>query len=59
MIYEQGLLGKTPIGMTNGNITIKECPNNKADEVIRKYHYSHKTTKNRFKSFKVCHYLCG
>ena len=53
LIYEKTLFGKNPIGITNGKITLKECRNEKADEIIKKYHYSHKATKNRFKSFEV------
>jgi len=47
------LFGKEPIGMTNGFITLKECSSGEADSVICKHHYSHKTTKNKFKSFSV------
>lgn len=53
LIYKEDLIGKIPIGIRNENIQLIECPNNEADEVIIKYHYSHKTTKNRFKSFSV------
>lgn len=53
LIYEKTLFGKSPIGITNGKIILKECANDKADEIIKKYHYSHKATKNRFKSFEV------
>ncbi|MFI3241740.1 MAG: hypothetical protein R3Y43_04160 [Alphaproteobacteria bacterium] len=44
---------KKVIGITNGNLTLSICPNDEADKVIKKFHYSHKTTKNRFLSFAV------
>jgi len=53
LIYQENLLGKSPIGITNGKLQIKECDNYIADEIVKKYHYSHKATKNRFKSFLV------
>ncbi len=53
LLYQNTLLGKKPIGISNGNFWIKECSSKEADEVIKKYHYSHKTTKNRFLSFSV------
>jgi len=53
IIYENTLLGKTPIGITNEFLTIKESSNQIVDELVKKYHYSHKTTKNRFLSFLV------
>jgi len=53
LIYEPDLLGKKVIGITNGKLTLKECQNSVADKLVVKYHYSHKTTKNRFKSFLV------
>lgn len=53
LIYQENLFGKIPIGITNGKYTIKECSNLEADEIIKKYHYSHKSTPNRFKSFVV------
>jgi len=53
VLYTKTLFGKEPIGMTNGFITLKECSSGEADSVICKYHYSHKTTKNKFKSFSV------
>lgn len=53
LIYKQDLMGKKPIGITNGNLKLIECLNNEADKIIIKYHYSHKSTKNRFKSFSV------
>ena len=53
LIYEQSLFQKTPVGITNGKYWIKECANNLADNYVIKHHYSHKATKNRFKSFLV------
>lgn len=53
LVYTQDLLGNIPIGITNGKITIKECENSTADKLVIKHHYSHKATKNRFKSFLV------
>ena len=53
LIYKTDLLGTFPVGITNGNLTIEECNSSIADKMIVKYHYSHKTTKNRFKSFLV------
>lgn len=53
LINENTLFGPSPIGITNGFLSLMECPNEEADKVIIKYHYSHKTTKNRFKSFSV------
>jgi len=53
LIYKNTLIGKIPIGITNGKLWIKECLSNIADDLIIKYHYSHKATKNRFKSFLV------
>lgn len=53
IITEPTLLGNKPIGITKGFLTLMECPNDEADKVIIQYHYSHKTTKNRFKSFSV------
>jgi len=53
LIYKKDLLGKTAIGLSNGKIWIKECEHFEADKLVKKYHYSHKTTKNRFKSFLV------
>lgn len=53
LVYKEDLLGKIPIGISNGKITITECENNIADKYVIKNHYSHKATKNRFKSFLV------
>lgn len=53
LIYEKGMFEDAPIGITNGRYSIRECSNKEADSVIKKYHYSKKTTKNRFKSFSV------
>lgn len=49
LIYKDNI----PVGITNGTLTITEAPANVVDEYVRKYHYSHKNTKNRFKSFVV------
>lgn len=53
LIYQNTLFGPSPMGITNDFLTLKECPNEEADKVIIQHHYSHKTTKNRFKSFSV------
>jgi len=53
LIYGDTLLEKIPIGITNGQLWIKECENKIADQIVIKHHYSHKATKNRFKSFLV------
>ena len=41
------------MGITNGTLYIKEAQNNVVDPLVKQYHYSHKSTKNRFKSFLV------
>jgi len=53
LIYENNLFGKSPIGITNGRIVLKECLNSTADKIIKQHHYSKTTTKNRFKSFSI------
>lgn len=53
IIYSEKHLIRTPIGITDGIITIIEADNKVVDDMIKRYHYSHKTTKNRFKSFTV------
>lgn len=53
LIYSTNLLGRKPVGITNGVLTIIEVPNNVVDVLVKKYHYSHKSTKNRFLSFLV------
>ena len=53
LIYEPSLFAPCPIGVTDEEYTIQECANDEADKVIIQHHYSHKTTKNRFKSFSV------
>ncbi len=53
LIKQQTLLGNAVVGATNGKLFIEEAPNAFVDELVKKYHYSHKTTKNRFKSFLV------
>ena len=44
-----------PIGITNGNITLTKANTSAVDFLVRKYHYSHKSTQNRFLSFIVNH----
>ncbi len=44
-----------PIGITNGNITLAKANTSAVDFLVRKYHYSHKSTQNRFLSFVVNH----
>jgi hypothetical protein len=51
--YIDDFFGRRPVGITNGNLTIEECDSSIADKMVKQYHYSHKTTKNRFKSFIV------
>jgi hypothetical protein len=53
LLMDETSLFKKPIGITNSRYWIKECPNNEADIMIMKFHYSKKSTKNRFKSFSV------
>lgn len=53
LLYEKNLLGKFPCGITNGKYWIIEANNKIVDDLVVKYHYSHKATKNRFKSFLV------
>ncbi|KKR09568.1 MAG: hypothetical protein UT43_C0017G0019 [Parcubacteria group bacterium GW2011_GWC1_39_29] len=53
LIYKESLFGKQPVGITNGKFILKEADNGVVDELVKKYHYSHKSTKNRFKSFLV------
>lgn len=55
LIYSSGDLfgGKTPIGITNGPISLVECESSIADQIVIKHHYSHKATSNRFLSFLV------
>lgn len=53
LIYGGDLLESKPIGITNGTLRLVECPPAEADEYIIKHHYSHKTTSNRFLSFRV------
>src|SRR4030067_2038433 len=53
LIYKKDLFGNKPIGIRNINLQLIECDNDEADKVIIKYHYSHKVTKNRFKSFSI------
>jgi len=53
LIYSKDLFGKKPIGITNGKYWIKEASGNQVDPLVIQYHYSHKATPNRFKSFLV------
>jgi len=53
LIYKKDLFGNKPIGIRNINLQLIECDNDEADKIIIKYHYSHKVTKNRFKSFSI------
>ena len=53
LLYKKDLFGKIPIGITNGKYWIKEAPAGIVDKLVIKYHYSHKSTPNRFKSFLV------
>lgn len=44
-----------PRGIKNGSgsLVLREARANEVDPLVRKYHYSHKNTTNRFKSFLV------
>jgi hypothetical protein len=53
LIYENGLLERKAVGITNGVLSLTECPAHEADEYIIKHHYSHKATNNRFLSLRV------
>jgi len=53
IIYENTLIGKSPIGAENENLKIIVAPSIIVDNLVKKYHYSHKPTKNRFLSFLV------
>ena len=53
IIYENTLIGKSPIGAENENLKIIVTPSTIVDNLVKKYHYSHKPTKNRFLSFLV------
>lgn len=50
LIYNDDIFGSKIIGITNGQYWIKECNSSEADKLVIAHHYSHKTTKNRFKS---------
>ena len=52
-IYEDTLFGNQIIGISKGKIKLIECDNRIVDKMVEKYHYSHKATKNRFKSFLI------
>ncbi len=53
LLFQPSLFGNIPNGITNGSLAIMECTNSEADKIICRHHYSHKATKNRFKSFSV------
>lgn len=53
LIYENTLEGKKPVGISNGSITLVECTASEADPYIKKHHYSHKVTTNRFLNIRV------
>lgn len=53
LLFKSDLTGKVPIGITNGFITLKEGNTHAIDSLIKKHHYSKKTTKNRFLSFTI------
>jgi len=53
LVYQNNLLGKELIGIRNKTLELLEAPNSVVDELVKKYHYSHKTTKNRFFSMLV------
>lgn len=45
--------GEDVVGITNGDLVLKISESSIVDPMVKKYHYSHKTTKNRFLSFTV------
>lgn len=53
LVYDDGLFGNRPVGITNGTITLREESGGVADKLVIEHHYSHKATKNRFLSFLV------
>lgn len=53
LIYQPTLFEIKPIGITDGEMKLVECTSQEADGVIKLYHYSKKSTPNRFKSFSV------
>lgn len=53
LLYKQELFEQRALGITNGRYWIKEAPNSVVDKMVKKHHYSHKATQNRFKSFLV------
>lgn len=53
IIYSKNLLGEEAIGATNGVLAIKVASSGVVDDLVKKHHYSHKSTKNRFLSFLV------
>ena len=42
LIYKENIFSKIPIGITNGDLVLKECLSSVADKFVIKYHYSHK-----------------
>ncbi len=53
ILFRNTLFGKEPYGIMSDSIKIIEAPNKMVDKLVEKYHYSHKATKNRFKSFII------
>jgi adenine modification enzyme len=53
LIYNQDLVERRPVGITDGLISLVEDSSGRCDGIIQAHHYSHKTTKNRFLSFLV------
>lgn len=51
-LITKGLFGQ-PCGITNGSLYLIESDHMTVGEIVKKHHYSHKTTKNRFLSFLV------
>lgn len=42
-----------PYGITDVGLILREAPANEVDPLVKIHHYSHKNTRNRFKSFLV------
>jgi len=53
LLYKATLFKPIPCGITNGKLILKEYPNYIVDKWVKKYHYSHKATQNRFLSFFI------
>lgn len=53
LIFDNTDLFRKPIGITNRCTSLTECPNDEADNIIMKYHYSRKATPNRFMSMRI------